>query len=208
MNQRTSKITILLATGVLVGLIATKQFLLTPKFQQITDQDRSQMIALETAEFYQANLKLQEEIEQLAVQKNQLSEKSSTGQSEEALKTVIEQLTIVTGQKPIIGPGVVLILQDQLSLTDLVDIVNALRNIGAEGIAINQTRLIAESGLTNDELRTNATVKKLSYPLKVEVIGSSDVLADALTRKGGVLSQINGRFKVEKNSTIELPAYH
>lgn len=208
MNQRTSKITILLATGVLVGLIATKQFLLTPKFQQITDQDRSQIIALETAEFYQANLKLQEEIEQLAVQKNQLSEKSTTGQSEEALETVIEQLTIVTGQKPIIGPGVVLILQDQLSLTDLVDIVNALRNIGAEGIAINETRLIAESGLTNDELRTNTTVEKLSYPLKIEVIGSSDVLADALTRKGGVLSQINGRFKVEKSSTIELPAYH
>lgn len=207
MNYRSTKLIILSITGVVIGLISTKQILLTPKFQHITDQDRAQIISLETAELYQVNLKFQQEIEQLTKQKNQLSDNASSGQSEEALETVIEQLAIVTGQKSIIGPGVTLIFQDQVSLTDLVDIVNALRNIGAEGLAINETRFITESGLTNDELKTQTTVKRLSYPLKIEVIGSADVLADALTRNGGVLNQITGRYTIEKSSAVELPAF-
>lgn len=206
MNHISEKIIVFSITGVLVGLIVTKQLLLAPKFQQITDQDRVQMIALETAELYQANSDLQKEIDQLIIQKNQLSGNTQAEQSEEALKTAIEQMEIMAGQKPIIGPGVTLIFDNQLELTDLVDLVNALRNIGAEGLAINGQRFIANSGFTDNQVKTNSLTEKLVYPLTINVIGSADILAGTLTRKGGVLSQINQHYTIEKIAAIELPA--
>lgn len=192
-NRSTDKFIALILVGLVVGWLGAKQFFILPQVKKITQGEEAQVLAVETGELYRANQQLRAEIVQLEAQKSKLATTSPT-ESEEALQSAIGQLSIIAGQKAVTGPGVMINFNQPLQTTDLVDLVNALRNIGAEAIALNDHRVTGTTGL-RDEAKVS-----------IVVIGDQELLAEALSRKGGVLEQMNVIYSLEKKPSVEIPA--
>jgi len=94
----------------------------------------------------------------------------------------------------------------------LSDLVNELRNAGAEAISMNGLRIGPRSwfGLTVDGALTIDAVA-VPGPWTISAIGSPDVLYVAMTRTGGIVGQFEliyrgTRFVVSRETTLELPA--
>ena len=86
---------------------------------------------------------------------------------------------------------------------DILDIVNELKNAGAEAISINDERIV----LTTTVIKING--EKIGSPFVIKAIGLPETLAN-LSRPDGTLARLKERkIKVElqKNNDITIPKY-
>lgn len=121
------------------------------------------------------------------------------------------QLSVFAVNGPVSGPGIAVIVDGQFDERALSDLVNELRNAGAEAIAVNEKRVNARSyfapGPSGSLLVDTARV---SGPWTVRAIGAPDVMYVAITRTGGILGQFEliyqrTRFTVSKQTVLDLP---
>ena len=106
-----------------------------------------------------------------------------------------EKYLIIMGLSEAEGPGVSVSFNYRLDKTQLIDLVNALRNSGAEAIAINGKRVLTETAMQGFEGEQDYLI---------EVIGESEVLHDALTRPGGIFD-IVAPGEAKKSEKLTLP---
>jgi uncharacterized protein YlxW (UPF0749 family) len=190
-------ILILLLITILFGFLVTKQLDAKVRVDQATSDKSINDIASQVAETIKANKKLREDLDSLNTQKATLLDTSSSkASSDEAISKEINQLKIITGQTDVVGSGVVIKFQNSLQLTQMVDLINALRNIGSDAISINNNRIIATTPL-NSQMG--------SSPVTIKVIGDKKVLSDSLLRSGGIIEQIDDSGKVTQEDNIEIP---
>jgi len=124
----------------------------------------------------------------------------------------VAQLRVFEGQSAVGGPGISLRIDGAFDDRALSDLVNELRNAGAEAISVNATRVGPRSwfGATGDG-GISIDGASVRGPWIVRAIGSSDVIHVAMTRTGGIIGQFeliyrNTRFNVTKESALDLPA--
>ncbi len=101
----------------------------------------------------------------------------------------LENLRMSNGEVEITGPGVTVFVDGGVSVFELQDLVNELRNASAEAIAVNGVRVVTRSAIIGDE--TGQVVinrHPLSRPYRLEAIGDPDTLAPAVQRKGGLVA--------------------
>lgn len=178
-----------------LGFLLTRQFYLNKEVVNISQPEVSNSIAIEVAELIKTNTKLTKQISSLEEQKNKLDQSTVSSQaSSDAVDEKLNDYKILLGITDIEGPGVEIIFNDRIDSTQVVDLINAVKNIGAEGIAINNQRFgpksFIETGLFNP-------------PTIVQVIGNKNLLKESLTRAGGIIEQI-GTGKVEEKDNINL----
>ena len=136
------------------------------------------------------------------------SGKGSLAESERQLT----QLRVFEGQAPVTGPGISVRIDGTFDDRALSDLVNELRNAGAEAIAVNSTRVGprtwfgAASGGT-----VTVDGAPVTGPWVVRAVGASEVMQVAMTRTGGIIGQFeliykSTRFNVSKETAIELPS--
>lgn len=184
----------LIVVAVILGYAIVSQLKIEGKVSEIIDPRRSSVIALEVSELIKTNQQLLAEQRDLQEQKNKLA--STDDDSEESIAKDVEKLKIVSGLTEVVGPGVQIESSEFLQTVQLIDLINALRNIGADAIAINDQRVVVNTFLSED-----------IFPKPViKVIGDSAVLESALTRKGGIIEQIGGNAKVSAQTEMILPA--
>ncbi|MEK7061993.1 MAG: DUF881 domain-containing protein [Patescibacteria group bacterium] len=184
----------LIVVAVILGYAIVSQLKIEGKVSEIIDPRRSSVIALEVSELIKTNQQLLAEQRDLQEQKNKLA--STDNDSEESIAKDVEKLKIVSGATEVVGPGVQIESSEFLQTVQLIDLINALRNIGADAIAIDDQRVVVNTFLGED-----------IFPKPViKVIGDSDVLESALTRKGGIIEQIGGNAKVSAQAEMILPA--
>ena len=137
----------------------------------------------------------QKEIESL---KEKLTEKNDI--AEEKKKEVLEN-NVKLGLTNLRGEGIELVLKDgedkkkvgndalQIIVhdTDILEIVNVLRNAGAEAISINDQRVIATTPISCIGTVIKINDEKLGGPYVIRAIGNSDYLKTALEIPGGIL---------------------
>ena len=90
--------------------------------------------------------------------------------------------------------------------SDLRSVVNELFSAGAEAIAINDQRLVANSSIRCVGPTVLVNSERLAPPYKIAAIGKPDVLQSALDMQGGALD-IEGLFmldmiKIEKEPDV------
>lgn len=73
--------------------------------------------------------------------------------------------------------------------TDLLKIVNELKNAGAEAISINDERITSLTSITCDGNVILINGNKMSSPFTIKAIGSKEGLLGAIQRPGGYLDQ-------------------
>lgn len=180
-----------------LGFIVVRQFYLQQKVNKVSQPEEGNAIAMEVAELIKNNDELQAEIDDLTGQKDILFSSAANQQAaNETIEKNLDKYRIILGQTKVEGTGVEIIFDDKVDSTQIIDLINALKNIGAEAIAINHQRLNQKSSVEDG----------IFYPpSRVEAIGDANVLEEALKRKGGIVEQI-GTGTVQKHDRIILPA--
>jgi len=141
----------------------------------------------------------------------QASVSSGTGTLTEAERQ-IAQLRVFSAQSAVSGPGISIRIDGAFDERALSDLVNELRNAGAEAIAVNEMRVGPKSFFTGTVDRAIAVDNRpLRGPWTVRAIGSPDVVYVAMTRTGGIIGQFeliyrNTHFGVTKETALDLPA--
>jgi len=134
------------------------------------------------------------------------------GAAREAARERLETLSILAGSVPAHGPGVVLTVADPeggVGAADLLDVVQELRDAGAEAIQINDVRVVGSSSLidSSDGIVIDQAVVTPNY--EVRAIGDPDTLSSALAFPGGVvegLQEAGARPSVTESPDISVDA--
>lgn len=185
---------LIIIIALITGFLVADQFVAHSKVSTLTKSDDFRVLAVETAELIKNTEKLEQELNILDEQKQKLEK--STVESKEALSDDINRLKIIAATTPVSGEGIEINFDKALDVSELTDLVNGLRNIGAEAIAIGERRIATKTGFQ---------AKDGDPPVKLRAIGKRDLLKQAVSRRGGILEQI-GHGEVKEIEMIDLPA--
>ena len=166
-------------------------------------------------------------VEDLADAETELEkERESATQNDTALKEKEEEITEgnkIIGLTEVTGPGVVVTLSDSkkdasssldpssllVHDTDVLSVINELKNAGAEAISINDQRIIPTTGIICGGNIIDINGEKVGAPFEIKAIGLPEQLA-ALDRPGGYLELLRSysvEAKLEKSNNITIPKY-
>lgn len=93
---------------------------------------------------------------------------------------------------------------------DIQEIINDLRNGGAEAIAVNDQRIISTTGIVCDGNVVRINGQKVSAPYTIRAIGSPEGLMGSLTFPGAYIEELQrlGLVKeLKKSNDVEIPKY-
>lgn len=132
--------------------------------------------------------------------------RSTSGRRQAALdqaRDSIDTYNILAGLSPVTGPGLRITIGDSggtAALDTMVDMIQELRNAGAEAMAINgAVRVVAETSVEQGVGGLMVGGEQLSPPYVVEVIGDPATLRSGMTFRRGPVEQL-----VEDGATVEL----
>jgi uncharacterized protein YlxW (UPF0749 family) len=150
----------------------------------------------------------------LAEQRGLLAEYRATGaQGSSALDVSREELRRIraySGLAPVEGQGIILRVSGALDAIAVNDLVNELRNAGAEALAIDETRLTARSVVSQGASALEVDGVGFDRTFTLAAIGDPDGLVAALQRPGGIVAQleqfVSATIAVTQTDTLRLPA--
>lgn len=134
----------------------------------------------------ESNAALRKEIDTLEIQLAQYRGGDSEGNIQ-SLASDLNRIKTVNGLIEVTGPGVDLVLDGPLAPEELQDVINELRNAGAETIALNGRRIVINSVVELDRDGAMMEGKPLDPPYRFTAIGDPDTLSKAVDRKGGLV---------------------
>lgn len=139
------------------------------------------------ADLIDNNARLRDEIEELETQLAQLRQ---DGNSTSVLQSLVDEanhLRMANGLVEVSGPGVEVEASGPVTVLDLQDLINELRNAGAEALALNGRRLVAWSSISTDGIQVTVDSHPIQSPYRLEAIGNPASLQTALLRPGGLV---------------------
>lgn len=197
-----------------VGFLLVAQFRATENLGERLDIEREEDLAQILADLNTQSDRLQEEITSLRL--TLLAFENSAETEELALRSLrrrLNELRILAGTVPVEGQGVRMTVEDpqaQVTQELLVDVVQELRDAGAEAIAVNDIRLVASSAFTTRNGRLVLDGAPLDAPIAVAAIGPSDTISKALAIPGGAIDSLQSRsdvtVRVESLELLTVPA--
>jgi uncharacterized protein YlxW (UPF0749 family) len=211
MKSRSAQLSLTILCFVL-GLLLVAQF----RTQRMTSRA---LLSASTADqltiissLVENNARLREEMESL---EEQLSEyQQTTGRA--VLGALVEELNkirIINGLVEVSGSGVEISIDGPIGVLDVQDLINELRNAGAEALTINGERLTLYSVVASTEdgaMTINGT--PLSRPYVLQAIGQPETLETALLRKGGLIAILERKYEglaviLIRREKMVLPVY-
>lgn len=137
----------------------------------------------------------------------------SGSQGESALQVGREDLRRITafaGIAGVQGQGIVMTVDGDLDAIALNDLVNELRNAGAEAIAVDGVRITARSVVVQGPRSLEVDGEEVGERFMLRAIGSPDGLLGAMERPGGIISQlklfIRATIEIRQAESVQLPA--
>lgn len=127
----------------------------------------------------------------------------------------IKKYNTILGLTDVNGEGVTVnILAKQLdegTKEYLDNIINELKNAGAECISINNQRIIWSFAISCDGNVIKVNQEKIESPFSIKAIGDTRLLYGALVRPGGYIELLNSngiKAEVIKSSNIQIQKYN
>lgn len=156
---------------------------------------------------------LERERADLAVERDELLSGSDTRQAAlDALRRSAETQGILAGRLPAEGPGVVVTLTEpggSIKPVMMLNVLEELRNAGAEAIQLDDQRITASSAFTGSAGAVVLDGVTLSPPYVWTVIGDPETIATALQMPGGAFAQVRSTgadANVEQLEQVEVTA--
>jgi uncharacterized protein YlxW (UPF0749 family) len=88
------------------------------------------------------------------------------------------------------GPGVTISIRGAIDGAGVEELINELRNAGAEAIAIGGIRIVTGVVVTGTSGDAQVAGERLGDGFELDGIGAPDKLTGSLTRSGGVIAQL------------------
>jgi uncharacterized protein YlxW (UPF0749 family) len=130
----------------------------------------------------------------------------------DALRRSAETQGILAGRLPAEGPGVIVTLTETdrfIKPNTMLNMLEEMRNAGAEAIQLNDQRITASSAFTGTGGAIVLDGVELSAPYKWIAIGDPDIIAPALQIPGGAMAQVRnngGKGTVDRLDLVEVSA--
>ncbi|HUP54432.1 MAG TPA: DUF881 domain-containing protein [Methylomirabilota bacterium] len=189
MHQRRNQLTIA-AVAFVLGLLVVIQLRTQASgaaFAGLSSQELTVLVAT----LNDRNDELRGEIATLERELSTLTTNTQRGEvSVDELRADLRRVRLYAGIDAATGPGVVITVRGPIDGTGVEDLVNELRNAGAEAMAVETVRLVpgvvtagAAGGVAVDGVQ-------LADPFELSAIGAPDKLTGSLTRSGGIIAQL------------------
>ncbi|WP_026476376.1 DUF881 domain-containing protein [Alkaliphilus transvaalensis] len=228
MKDLKGKIAIALVCAVL-GLIISIQF------KTVKNETDGGFISGQRAQ--QLSLELQNlrtEKERLSLELTELERRQKEYEQTEAdenfiirnLKNDLEKYQILSGNRAVEGPGVVITLEDipqeyqgdfsfiMLRFDIMLDVINKLNSAGAEAISINDQRYTATTEIFYNANAVYVNSVPLKQPFQIQAIGDPEIMEAALNMRFGTIYTVKqdygDRLKItmKKQNNIVIPRYN
>jgi uncharacterized protein YlxW (UPF0749 family) len=180
--------------AVLVGFLLVSQLRGQERFSRRLQAESEGDLARILSSLNTESDGLRDEIDTLRVQL--LTLQSSQQRSDAAVRATQDQLSdleVLSGTVPVRGPGAVLSVDDPnrtLGYDSLIDVVEELRDAGAEALAINGHRVGVASAFTEHQGALLLDDVALDVPYVVSAIGDPATLESGLEIPGGAVDTL------------------
>lgn len=185
----------LTAIALLLGLLVIVQL----RAQQAgtgLEAQSSQDLTLLIANLTTRNDQLRGEVADIQRQLDAFTAASARGETSVGrLRSELERTRTWSGADPASGPGIRILLVGDLPAGSIADLVNELRNAGAEAIAIGGVRVVVGTVATGAPGALTIGSTALEPRIEVLAIGNPAVLTGVLTRAGGLVAQLKARYE-------------
>ncbi|MEZ8220647.1 Uncharacterized conserved protein YlxW, UPF0749 family [Candidatus Fervidibacteria bacterium JGI MDM2 JNZ-1-D12] len=199
-DQKFAIVLVGLTLGLLIGLQVR-----TLGLQQATIGSSRATVLMERLLKAQEEIKqLREEVDKLRQQIRDYERAMAEGRAAtERITAELNKLRVMAGLTKVRGPGVIVWLTDaskpvsaenpSLGIvhdTDLLMIVNELRNAGAEAIAINNQRVVATTAIRCVGNLITVNGVPITPPYEIAAIGDPNKLKEGLMMPEGIVEQL------------------
>jgi uncharacterized protein YlxW (UPF0749 family) len=181
--------------------------------QQVVRQSaRAEGWEFVVADLVDSNARLREEVTALSDQLADLQEVDGGGGLLQSLVDETNSLRVINGRVAVSGPGIEVVVSGPTSVLDLQDLINELRNAGAEALALNGWRIVAWSAIGSDGQHVTVDGQPVQSPYRLQAIGDPHTLEVALLRTGGLVDLIQQysqgvHISTEQVDKLTLPVY-
>ena len=110
--------------------------------------------------------------------------------SVDELAADLARVRAYAGLDAVAGPGVTIAIDGPIDGPGVEELINELRNAGAEAIAVGDVRVVAGVVVTGGPGETRIGDEPLAAGFELAAIGAPDKLTGSLTRSGGVIAQL------------------
>ena len=178
------------AVAFVLGLLVVAQLRINqaaPALAGVPSQDLTILVAnLNTG-----NDQLREEILTLERELAQLRDDQLRGETSlDQLHGDLDEVRAFAGLAPVVGRGVRVTVTGPISGPSVEELLNELRNAGAEAIAVADVRIVPGVVVAGPPAALTVEGVRLGDPFEVHAIGSPDTLVGSLTRTGGLVAQL------------------
>ena len=177
-------------------------------FAQLSSQDLTVLVANLNAR----NDQLRREVSTLEDELAALNQNRSRGEeSMDELRADLRRVRAYAGLDPVGGPGVTISISGPIDGSGVEELINELRNAGAEAVGVAGIRIVNGVVVTGAPGAASVGGARLGPVFELSAIGAPDKLTGSLTRSGGVIAQLAATepdvsVTVTPIDRIELPA--
>jgi uncharacterized protein YlxW (UPF0749 family) len=118
------------------------------------------------------------------------SNKQRGDASIDELRADLQRVRLYAGSEGANGVGVSIVIHGPIDGSALEDLVNELRNAGAEAIAMGGIRLVPGVVAIGGPGKVTIDGQAVGDPVELDAIGPPDKLTGSLTRSGGLIAQL------------------
>jgi uncharacterized protein YlxW (UPF0749 family) len=211
MHRRSSQLTIAavaLVLGLLVVIQLRSQAGAAGGFAQLSSQDLTALVANQNAR----NDQLRSEVSSLERELGTLNQNAARGEvSVDELRSELSRIRAYAGLDAVGGSGVTISISGPIDGFGVEELINELRNAGAEAIGSGQVRVVTGVVVSGAPGEASIDGRRLGDTFELAAIGAPDKLTGSLTRSGGVIAQLAATqpdvvVTVTPVDRIELPA--
>lgn len=180
---------------------------------KITDKLKDEIFRLNDENVKLAE-KFQNTTSELDDARNQAAQNDSSSKDTSEL---IKKYTIVSGKTDVTGQGIIIKYKpsDNEAKADMVkdlrDIVNEIKNAGAEAIEINNQRIVETTAIEMVKNKIEINDTEVSGNFIIKAIGDSNLMYSGLIRPGGTIENIREsgvNIEINSENTIKINKYN
>jgi len=209
MSSRVAQVS-LFAVALLIGVLLVGQLRSQARPTEISSlpaQDLSELIDTLGAR----NRELRTGLADLRETLREYRVAGSQGQSAlEVSREDLRRITAFAGLAAVQGQGLVLEVDGSLDAIALNDLINELRNAGAEALSVNDVRITNRSVAVQGPLSLVVDGVEIGDQFTLSAIGSPEGLLSAMERPGGIIAQleqfIDATIVATQSDSIVIPA--
>ena len=189
MYDRRSQLT-LAAVAFLLGLLVVVQ-LRTQTTSSGLETKSAQDLTGIVGNLNTENDRLRAQVADLQTQLDELRSDHAVGSSSvEQIQAALAKIRAWSGLDPVAGQGVTITVSGDIDATGVNDLLNELRNAGAEAVALEDVRVVARTTVSGVPGSLDIGGFLIHDPFRIRAIGRPETLVGSLTRAGGIIAQL------------------